>query len=198
MHVLEPLPYDYAALEPHFDEATMRLHHDKHHQTYVDKLNDALKDAPDLAEKPVEDLLRDLESVPEAIRTAVRNHGGGHHNHALFWASLSPEATNPSDQLLAAITANFGGLPQLQEQLTAAALGQFGSGWGWLVKRGDKLLVVALPNQDSPLSVGDIPLLNVDVWEHAYYLHYQNRRADYLAAWWNLINWPEVERRWRL
>jgi Fe-Mn family superoxide dismutase len=197
MHVLDPLPYDYAALEPHFDAETMRLHHDKHHQTYVDKLNDALAGSPDLADKPVAELLRDLDSVPEAIRLAVRNHGGGHLNHDLFWTSLSPDPTTPSAELTAAIDQSFGSLEALKERLTAAALGQFGSGWGWLVKRGDKLEVMVLPNQDSPLSTGDIPLLNVDVWEHAYYLKYQNRRADYLTAWWNLVNWPEVERRWQ-
>lgn len=197
MHVLPPLPYDYAALEPHFDAETMRLHHDKHHQTYLDKFNDALTQAPDLADKPVEDLLSDLDAVPEVIRGAIRNHGGGFHNHTLFWDSLSPTPTTPSPELQAVIDAAFGSLDGLKEKITAAALGQFGSGWGWLVKRGDELVVSALPNQDSPLSVGDTPLLNVDVWEHSYYLKYQNRRADYLAAWWNLVNWPEVERRWR-
>ena len=197
MFNLSPLPYDYAALEPHFDAETMRLHHDKHHQTYVDKLNDALLAVPELQDKPVEWLLSNLESVPEAARTAIRNHGGGHHNHALFWDSLTPTAVEPPADLRAAIEASFGSLDGLREKLTAAAFGQFGSGWGWLVKRGDQLVVTALPNQDSPLSTGDVPLLNVDVWEHAYYLKYQNRRADYLAAWWNLVNWTEVDRRWR-
>lgn len=197
MYTLPELPYEADALEPHFDAETMRLHHGKHHQAYVDKLNDALKEHPDLAEKPVEDLIADLNAVPEAVRTAVKNHGGGHANHSLFWTSLSPQPTAPSDDLKDALTETFGGLDHLREGMTAAALGQFGSGWAWLTLQDGALAVKALPNQDSPLSSGATPLLNVDVWEHAYYLKYQNRRADYLAAWWNLINWPEVERRWR-
>ena len=197
MHTLPELPYDFAALEPHFDAETMRLHHDKHHQVYVDKLNAALNDLPELAGKPIEELLSDLEIVPEEVRTAVRNHGGGHFNHSLFWTSLSPETSNPSEKMIAALQESFGGLTEFQEQITAAAVGQFGSGWAWLVKQAGRLSVVALPNQDSPLSSGGIPILGVDVWEHAYYLKYQNRRADYLAAWWQLINWSEVERRWQ-
>ena len=189
------LPYDYGALEPHIDAQTMQIHHDKHHATYVSKLNDAVKDHPDLQNKNVEDLLRGIDSVPEAIRTAVRNHGGGHANHTLFWQVMGPNGGGtPSGNLASALDRDLGGFQAFKEKLTNAAANQFGSGWGWLVASGGKLEVIARPNQDSPLMEGKTPLLGVDVWEHAYYLKYQNRRPDYLAAWWNTIDWQAVEK----
>jgi superoxide dismutase, Fe-Mn family len=189
------LPYDYAALEPHIDEQTMRLHHDKHHQTYVDKANAALE-GTDWADKPVEEVLANLAAVPEDKRTAVRNHAGGHANHSLFWEIMGPDGGGePEGALAEAISQAFGGLDGLKQQVNDAAVNQFGSGWGWLVKDGSSLAVVATANQDSPLLQGQTPLLGVDVWEHAYYLRYQNRRPDYVAAWWNVVNWPEVARR---
>ncbi|MGE4190696.1 MAG: superoxide dismutase [Thermoanaerobaculia bacterium] len=196
MHELPELPYAFDALEPHIDARTMQIHHDKHHQAYVDNLNKALSQAPDLAAKSVEDLLRSIDSIPEAIRGAVRNHGGGHANHSLFWETMGPGGGGkPSGDLAGAIDGAFGSFEGLQEKLTAAAAGQFGSGWGWLVYDGGKLEVIARPNQDSPIMEGKTPLLGVDVWEHAYYLHYQNRRADYLKAWWNVIRWENVAQR---
>jgi superoxide dismutase, Fe-Mn family len=193
-HTLPPLPYDYAALEPTIDEQTMRLHHTKHHQAYIDNLNKAVAGTP-LESKPVAALLSDLSAVPEAIRNAVRNHGGGHANHSLFWEIMAPNAGgSPLGDLGAAITSTFGSFDSFKERLTAAAMGQFGSGWGWLVARkGAGLAITATPNQDTPLSAGDAPLLGVDVWEHAYYLKYQNRRAEYLQSWWNVVNWRKVE-----
>jgi superoxide dismutase, Fe-Mn family len=192
---LPPLSYDYAALEPYIDEATMRLHHGKHHQTYVDNLNKAVTGTP-FETTPLETLLKDLASVPESIRTAVRNHGGGHANHSLFWAIMAPGSGGaPTGDLATALSSAFGSFETLKEKLTAAAMGQFGSGWGWLVARRDGTLgISATANQDSPLGSGDTPLLGVDVWEHAYYLKYQNRRAEYLQAWWNVVNWPAVEK----
>lgn len=197
MHQLPALPYDYAALEPHFDEATMKLHHTKHHQTYVDKLNAALEKYPDLAQLSVEDLLKQFAQVPEEIKTPVKNHGGGHANHSLFWTVLAPQAGGePTGELAEAIKQSFGNFKTFQEQLTQAATNHFGSGWAWLVtKDGSKLEILARPNQDSPLMDGYTPLLGLDVWEHAYYLKYQNRRPEYIAAFWNLVNWPEVARR---
>jgi superoxide dismutase, Fe-Mn family len=193
MHTLPALPYPHAALEPHIDTRTMEIHHGKHHQVYVDNLNKALADHPGFAAKSVEDLLRDFASVPDAIKTAVRNHGGGHANHSLFWATLSPQGGGvPSGELAKAIDAAFGSFDDFKAKLTAAATGQFGSGWGWLVVADGKLEVLARPNQDSPLMEGKTPILGVDVWEHAYYLNYQNRRADYLAAWWHVIDWSAV------
>jgi superoxide dismutase, Fe-Mn family len=187
------LPYDYAALEPYIDEQTMRLHHTKHHQAYVDNLNKAVGGTP-LDSKPIETILKDLATVPDPIRNAVRNHGGGHANHSLFWRLMAPGAGGaPSGALAAALASAFGSFESFKEKLTTAAMGQFGSGWGWLVARRDGALgIVATANQDSPLSSGDTPLLGVDVWEHAYYLKYQNRRAEYLQNWWNLVSWPAV------
>jgi Fe-Mn family superoxide dismutase len=197
MHELPKLGYGYDALEPHIDARTMEIHLTKHHQAYVDNLNKALGQAPDLAGKTVEDLLRGFAAVPEAIRTAVRNHGGGHANHSLFWDVMGPGGGGaPAGDLAQAIDAAFGGFAAFREKLTNAAMGQFGSGWGWLVVADGKLDVIARPNQDSPLAEGKTPVLGVDVWEHAYYLHYQNRRADYLKAWWNTIRWDKVAARW--
>ncbi len=197
MHELPKLPYAFDALEPHLDARTMEIHHGKHHQAYVDNLNKALANEPALAKLPVEDLLRGFATVPEAIKTAVRNHGGGHANHSLFWEIMGPSAGGaPIGALAADINGTFGSLSALQEKLNAAAMGQFGSGWGWLVVADGKLDVIARPNQDSPLAEGKTPILGVDVWEHAYYLHYQNRRADYLKAWWNAVRWDKVAERY--
>ncbi|MEW5764525.1 MAG: superoxide dismutase [Acidobacteriota bacterium] len=197
MHELPQLPYAPEALEPHIDARTMQIHHGKHHAAYVANLNKALEGHPDLQKKPVEDLLRDIATVPDSIRTAVRNHGGGHANHGLFWKIMAPGAGGaPSGDLAAELEKEFGSFESFKERLTNAAAGQFGSGWGWLVWTGGRLEVLARPNQDSPLMEGKVPLLGVDVWEHAYYLQYQNRRPDYLAAWWNTVNWAEVSRNW--
>ncbi len=195
-HALLPLPYAFDALEPHIDAKTMEIHYTKHHQTYVDKLTEALAKYPDLAEKTVEELVADLEMIPDDIRTAVRNHGGGHLNHMLFWQTLSPNGGGePTGALKEAIDAAFGSFAVFQEKFAAAALGRFGSGWAWLVSDGGKLEVVATANQDNPVTDGKTPLLGVDVWEHAYYLKYQQKRADYVKAIWNVINWKEVEER---
>jgi superoxide dismutase, Fe-Mn family len=194
---LPALPYAFDALEPHIDAKTMEIHHDKHHATYVNKLNEALANHPDLQNKSVEDLLRGIDQVPEQIRGPVKNHGGGHANHSLFWQIMGPGGGGtPSGELAEAIQQAFGSFDSCKEKLTNAAANQFGSGWGWLVVSGGKLDVIARPNQDSPLMEGKTPILGVDVWEHAYYLKYQNRRPDYLAAWWNTINWPEVAKRY--
>jgi Fe-Mn family superoxide dismutase len=193
---LPPLPYDYNALEPHIDEQTMRIHHGKHHQAYVDNANKAL-DGTDLANASPEEVVRKLDKLPDDKRTAVRNNAGGHVNHALFWQIMGPNGGGePSGALKAAIDSAFGGLDQLKEQVNAAGVARFGSGWTWLVKDGDNLAVMSTPNQDSPLMEGKAPLLGIDVWEHAYYLKYQNRRPDYLQAWWNVVNWDEVGRRY--
>jgi Fe-Mn family superoxide dismutase len=191
-----PLPYDYGALEPHIDETTMRIHHDKHHQAYVDNANAALA-GTGLEDRPVDEILRDLGQVPEEKRTAVRNNAGGHHNHTLFWESMSPNGGGtPSGDLAAAIDAAFGSFDDFKAAVKDAGLKRFGSGWAWLVKKGDgSLAVVSTANQDSPLSDGQTPLVGVDVWEHAYYLKYQNRRADYLDAWWNVVDWGKVAER---
>lgn len=195
-HELPPLPYPYDALEPHIDELTMRIHHDKHHGAYVANLNAALEKYPELQQKTVEDLLREIDRVPEDIRTAVRNHGGGHANHTLFWLVMAPNAGGPPTGAIAdAITSTFGSFEKFKEEFTKAALGRFGSGWAWLNDVGGKLVVESTANQDSPLMEGKKPILGLDVWEHAYYLKYQNRRADYVAAWWNVVNWAEVNRR---
>ncbi len=196
--VLPPLPYAYDALEPAIDAETMRLHHGKHHATYVAKLNEAVAAAPELAGKSVEELLRPLVQVPEAVRTAVRNHGGGHANHSLFWTSMKPGgAPLPAGRLAAAVAAQFGSFDGLREQLTKAAGGVFGSGWAWLsLDAGKKLAVATLPNQDSPLTAEQTPLLGIDVWEHAYYLKYQNRRADYIQAFFSVVDWTTVARRY--
>jgi Fe-Mn family superoxide dismutase len=195
-HQVPPLGYAFDALEPHIDAKTMEIHHDKHHAAYVTNLNKALEAHPDLQKKSIEDLLRGFGSVPEAIKAAVRNHGGGHANHTLFWEVMGPGGGGkPTGKLAAAIDQTFGSFDALKEKLTAAGVGQFGSGWGWLVADGGTLEVIARPNQDSPLMEGKTPLLGVDVWEHAYYLKYQNRRPDYVAAWWNTIRWEAVDKR---
>jgi Fe-Mn family superoxide dismutase len=194
---LPPLPYAFDALEPHIDAQTMQIHHDRHHQTYVNNLNGAIEKAPDWGNRSIEDILRNLNQVPEEIRTVVRNNGGGHANHSLFWEIMGPGGGGePTGAVGEAINSTFGGYDAFKEQLTKAAVGQFGSGWGWLVKDGSgKLSIVARPNQDSPLMDGLTPVLGVDVWEHAYYLKYQNKRPDYVAAWFNTINWDAVNKR---
>jgi len=187
-----PLPYDYAALEPHIDEATMRVHHDKHHQAYVDKVNAAL-DGTEWADKPIADVIAHLSQIPDDKRTAVRNNGGGHYNHSLFWEWLSPDGGGEPDGALAdAIGSAFGSFSDFQDQLKNAGVNQFGSGWAWLVHDGSGLAVLSTPNQDNPITDGKTPLFGVDVWEHAYYLKYQNRRPDYLDAVWNVVNWSKV------
>jgi len=195
-HQLPPLPYGFDALEPHIDAQTMQIHHGKHHQAYVTNLNAALEKHPTLQSGSVDDLLRDLSKVPEDIRTAVRNNGGGHVNHTMFWQIMGPGAGGaPSGALGDAIKSTFGGFDAFKDQLTKAAMGRFGSGWAWLVSAGGKLSIESTANQDNPASEGKKPILGIDVWEHAYYLKYQNRRADYIAAWWNVVNWAEVARR---
>ncbi len=195
-HQLPDLPYPFDALEPHIDTRTMEIHHDRHHAAYVANLNKALEGHPDLVAKSVEDLLGDLASVPEAIRGAVRNNGGGHANHTLFWDIMGPGGGGaPSGDLAAAIDRDLGGFDQLKQQIHAAGMGRFGSGWAWLVASGGSLEVMSTANQDTPLSDGKTPLLGVDVWEHAYYLKYQNRRPDYLNAWWSVVRWDKVAAR---
>ena len=193
-HQLPELPYDYEALEPHIDAETMRIHHTKHHQGYVNNLNAALEKHPELGEKTVEQLLSDLDSVPQDIRTAVRNNGGGHANHSLFWPCMAPGAGGaPSGKLASAIDSAFGSFETFQETFAKAAATRFGSGWAWLCAGGDGgLLVTSTANQDNPVSEGLKPVLGLDVWEHAYYLNYQNRRPDYVKAWWNVVNWEKV------
>lgn len=193
MHQVPTLKYKYSDLEPHFDEATMRLHHTKHHQAYVDKLNAALESYPDLAAKSIEALLADLSQVPSEIRQAIVNHGGGHYNHCRFWEALSPNGGTPREQTIAALDRDFGGVDNFKEKFKAAALGHFGSGWAWLVQADDHLQIVTTVNQDAPWSQGKKIVLPLDVWEHSYYLKYQNRRADYVDAFFNLINWEQVE-----
>jgi len=199
-HVLPPLPYDFAALEPHIDAQTMQIHHGKHHQAYITNLNNALAKHPELSSRSLEELLRGIHTVPEDIRTAVRNNAGGHHNHSLFWTIMAPAGNGgggePSGKLSDAIKESFGDFAKLKELLSTAATSQFGSGWSWLTLASGKLEIAGRPNQDSPLMDGKIPVLGLDVWEHAYYLKYQNRRPDYVAAWWNVVNWREVERRY--
>jgi len=191
-----PLPYDYAALEPHIDEATMRVHHDKHHQAYVDNANAALEGTP-LADKPIDHILTNLEILPEDKQMAVRNNAGGHANHSLFWEIMSPDGGGePSGALADAIADTFDSLDALKQQLNDAGVKRFGSGWSWLVHDGTGLAVYSTANQDSPMLTDDVPLLGIDVWEHAYYLKYQNRRPDYLAAWWNVVNWDAVAERY--
>lgn len=192
---LPDLPYDYTALEPHVDEQTMHLHHDKHHATYVNNLNAALE-GTDWAGRPLEDILKNLDQVPEAKRTAVRNNGGGHWNHTFFWEIMGPSGGGaPQGELASRIDAAFGGFEAFQGQFKAAALGRFGSGWAWLVPQGDGLAITSTPNQDSPIMEGVTPILGLDVWEHAYYLRYQNRRPDYVDAWWNVVDWAAVSRK---
>jgi superoxide dismutase, Fe-Mn family len=195
-YTLPPLPYAYDALEPHFDAKTMEIHHTKHHQTYVDKLNAALEAHSGLVTDDVDDLLRNFKSVPAEVQTAVRNHGGGHSNHSLFWTILGPGGGGePSGAVASAIGAAFGSFKEFVEKFNAAATNHFGSGWAWLTVAGGKLEVSSLPNQNSPIEEGKTPILGLDVWEHAYYLKYQNRRPEYIGAFWNLINWDEVNRR---
>ncbi len=190
-----PLPYAYDALEPHIDKATMEVHHDKHHQAYVDKANAALEGTP-LADAAIEDVLKDLSQVPEGKRTAVQNNGGGHYNHSLFWESMSPNGGGAPDGALAqAIDSAFGSFDDFKAQVKETGVGQFGSGWSWLVHNGSGLAIMGTPNQDSPISFDSTPLLGVDVWEHAYYLKYQNKRPDYIDAWWNVVDWSKVAER---
>jgi superoxide dismutase, Fe-Mn family len=194
---LPPLPYGFDALEPHIDSATMKVHHDGHHAAYVNNLNKALESAPDLQSKSVEDLLaNNLAAVPDNIKTAVRNNGGGHVNHTMFWAIMGPKGGGQASGPLAeAINSKFSSFETLKEKFNAAAMGRFGSGWAWLVKKGNGLEILSTANQDSPILEGQYPIFGIDVWEHAYYLKYQNRRAEYVNAWWNTVNWKEVEKR---
>jgi len=194
-HELPQLPYDHAALEPHIDAQTMQIHHGKHHQAYVTNLNAALEKHPNLQDKGAEDLVRDLGSVPEDIRTAVRNNGGGHVNHTMFWKMMAPNAGGaPTGAVADAIKASFGGFDAFKEQFAKAGVGRFGSGWAWLIDSNGKLSIESTANQDNPISEGKKAILGLDVWEHAYYLKYQNRRPDYINAWWNVVNWAEVNR----
>jgi Fe-Mn family superoxide dismutase len=198
-HTLPPLPYDFSALEPHIDTQTMQIHHDKHHQAYVNNLNAALDKHPELHAKTLDDLLRGLNTVPDDIRTAVRNNAGGHHNHSLFWTIMAPAGKGgggePKGTLADAIKKTFGDFAKFKEQIATAATTRFGSGWAWLAQSAGKLEIFSTANQDSPLMDGKAPILGLDVWEHAYYLKYQNRRPDYIAAWWNVVNWAEVTKR---
>ena len=197
-HEVPPLPYAYNALEPHIDEQTMRIHHDKHHAAYVNNLNTALEKASELQQKGADDLVRSINSVPEEIRTAVRNNAGGHVNHTMFWEIMGPgKGGAPSGTVGDAIKSSFGSFDSFKEQFAKAAVGRFGSGWAWLIDAGGKLVIESTPNQDSPLMEGKKPILGLDVWEHAYYLKYQNRRPDYIAAWWNVVNWDAVNKRFK-
>lgn len=196
-HELPKLPYAYDALEPHIDARTMEIHHTKHHNTYVTKLNEAIAGNSELEAKSLEELLTNLDAVPEAVRTAVRNNGGGHFNHTLFWEIMGPNAGGaPTGELAEAITKAFGSFDAFKEQFSAAAAGRFGSGWAWLVVNNGALEVTSTPNQDTPISEGKTPILGLDVWEHAYYLKFQNKRPDYIAAFWNVVNWDEVAKRY--
>ena len=193
---LPPLPYAYNALEPYIDEATMKLHHDKHHQAHITNLNGAIEKHPELADRTVEQLLGDLSAIPEDIRAVVRNNGGGHYNHSIFWTIMKPGGGGePTGAAADAIKSAFGDFATFKDTLTKAAVGQFGSGWGWAYLSGGKLTVKGFPNQDNPIMEGGQPILGVDVWEHAYYLKYQNKRPDYVGAWWNTINWDAVNER---
>jgi Fe-Mn family superoxide dismutase len=196
---LPPLPYPPEALEPHIDKATMEIHHGKHHKAYVTNLNKALESAPDLQNKSIEELLaNNVAAVPENIRTAVRNNGGGHANHDMFWKIMGPNGGGaPTGEIADAINGAFGSFDAFKEKFAAAGAGRFGSGWAWLVKSGNGVEITSTPNQDTPLMEGRFPVMGLDVWEHAYYLKYQNRRPDYIAAWWNVVNWQEVNRRLR-
>ena len=196
---LPPLPYDYSALEPYIDEQTMHLHHDKHHQAYVTNLNNALQGQSQFENLPIEELIRRINEVPETIRTAVRNNGGGHLNHSMFWQIMKPNGGGePTGPLASAVTSTFGSFDNFKTQFNDAGVKRFGSGWAWLVMdRAGALSVISTANQDSPLMDGMLPIMGNDVWEHAYYLKYQNRRPDYLAAWWNVVNWDEIARRYQ-
>jgi superoxide dismutase, Fe-Mn family len=194
---LPPLPYDFAALEPHIDAKTMEIHHGKHHQTYVNNLNAAIEKAPELAKKSLDDLLKNVSSLPEAVRAPIRNNGGGHWNHSMFWLIMAPKAGGePGGKLGQAITSTFGNFAKFREQFSAAGVGRFGSGWAWLINNGGKLSITSTPNQDNPLMDGQKTIMGLDVWEHSYYLKYQNRRPDYIQAWWNVVNWKEIESRY--
>lgn len=197
MFKLPNLPYAYDALEPYIDKETMHLHHKKHHATYVKNLNDALAGQEKFLKMEIEHLIKSLNNIPENMRLKVRNNGGGHLNHSFFWQVMAPKSTAPSGKLIKAINDVFGSFEEFKQKFTSIALGRFGSGWAWLVVDKGKLEIMDTPNQDSPVSVGKIPILGIDVWEHAYYLKYQNRRADYISAWFNVINWKEVERRFQ-
>jgi superoxide dismutase, Fe-Mn family len=193
---LPKLPYAYDALEPHIDAKTMEIHHTKHHQAYVNNLNAAIEKAPELQGKSLDDLMKGINSVPESVRTAVRNNGGGHWNHSMFWELMGPKSGGePTGKLADAIKASFGEFTKFKEQFAAAAAGRFGSGWAWLISDGGKLSITSTPNQDNPLMDGKKAILGLDVWEHAYYLKYQNRRPDYVSAWWNVVNWSKVAAR---
>jgi len=194
-HQLPPLPYDAAALEPHIDAQTMQIHHGKHHAAYVNNLNAAIEKHANLAAKSAEDLIRNLSAVPEDVRTAVRNNGGGHVNHTMFWQIMGPGQGGAPTGAIADAMAAFGGFDAFKEQMNKGGVGRFGSGWVWLVDAGGTLAIESTANQDNPLMDGKRPIFGIDVWEHAYYLKYQNRRPDYLAAWWNVINWEEVNKR---
>jgi Fe-Mn family superoxide dismutase len=197
-HSVPPLPYDYNALEPHIDEQTMRIHHDKHHGAYVTNLNAALEKHPALQSKSIEDLIKGINTVPEDIRTAVRNNGGGHINHTMFWEIMGPgKGGAPTGRIAEAIKSTFGDFEKFKAQVNDAGVKRFGSGWAWLLDVGGKLVIESTANQDSPLMEGKKPILGVDVWEHAYYLKYQNRRPEYLAAWWNVVNWDAVNARFK-
>jgi superoxide dismutase, Fe-Mn family len=192
---LPPLPYDYSALEPHIDAETMKLHHDKHHATYVSNLNAAIEKHPELGKNTPEDLLRKLQEIPEDIRGVVRNNGGGHVNHTMFWTIMKPKGGEAGGKIAEQITKDFGSLEDFKKLFNETTAKQFGSGWGWLTWEGGKLKISTSANQDNPISQGHYPILGNDVWEHAYYLKYQNRRPEYLAAWWNTVNWDEVNKR---
>ncbi|MDP9204715.1 MAG: superoxide dismutase [Gemmatimonadota bacterium] len=195
---LPALPYDFAALEPHIDAKTMEIHHGKHHQTYVNNLNAAIEKAPELASKSLEDLMRNATTLPDAVRAPIRNNGGGHWNHSMFWQIMAPKSGGePPGALGAAIRTAFGDFAKFREQFAAAGVGRFGSGWAWLINAGGKLSITSTPNQDNPLMEGQKAIMGLDVWEHAYYLKYQNRRPDYINAWWNVVNWIEVEKRFQ-
>ncbi len=196
MFTLPDLPYAFDALEPYIDAQTMQIHHDKHHGAYVKNLNDALSGTKQLDNVSIEQLLKTLHDVPESIRTKVRNNGGGHYNHSMFWQIMAPGAGGePKGVFAEAIKKSFGSFTDFQKQFTASAMGRFGSGWAWVIRKEDGLRIVDTPNQDSPIMEGAIPILGLDVWEHAYYLKYQNMRAEYIKAWWQVVNWPEVEKR---
>ena len=193
---LPALPYDFTALEPHIDAKTMEIHHGKHHQTYVNNLNAAIEKAPELASKSLDDLMRSVNKLPEAVRTAIRNNGGGHWNHSMFWQIMAPKAGGePTGAIADAIKSSFGTFESFKEQVGKAGVGRFGSGWAWVIDQGGKLVIESTANQDSPLMEGKKVVFGIDVWEHAYYLKYQNRRPDYLAAWWNVANWAEINKR---
>ena len=195
-YTLPPLPYPTDALEPHIDKQTMEIHHGKHHNAYVTNLNAAIEKAPELSSKGLEDLVKSINTVPEAIRTAVRNNAGGHLNHSMFWQIMAPKAGGaPTGAIADALNSSFGSFDKFKEEFKKAAVGRFGSGWAWVVSSGGKLVIESTPNQDNPLMDGKKPVFGIDVWEHAYYLKYQNRRPDYIDAWWNVVNWAEINKR---